>query len=336
MKINIIDSLKARFGGAHFKGLLMYLKLRKHPDWPFNKNPAMKVIADYYRAFAITFFLTEAIYKGTKDKDIITKMWQKIVQECTSSRDDSLLDFDGIIIPTLLDEDGLATVGQNEFFDILLPHLIDDIQLFDSLCFEGPYEHEEVRLNASGGGGIALDCGANIGMFSAIASRKGYMTYAFEPGGHAVSNYLSVTAKMNPNIFIVKSALMDKEGEIKFLEYDSFFLANTASDIMEIVSLRKEWGLLGKEVAVNATTVDAFVNKNNLPGVDFIKADIEGAERYMLMGAKEVLKEFAPMLAICTYHLPDDPEVLRELILDANPNYVIKEKWSKMYAHVPV
>ena len=45
--------------------------------------------------------------------------------------------------------------------------------------------------------------------------------------------------------------------------------------------------------------------------------------------------EFAPKIAICTYHMPDDPSVLRELILQANPAYRIEEKWKKMYAHVP-
>jgi hypothetical protein len=55
----------------------------------------------------------------------------------------------------------------------------------------------------------------------------------------------------------------------------------------------------------------------------------------MLRGAKRILKEFAPKLSICTYHLPDDPQVLRELILEANPRYHIVEKFSKMYAHIP-
>jgi len=97
---------------------------------------------------------------------------------------------------------------------------------------------------------------------------------------------------------------------------------------------------LGREdgnaaISVKCTKPDTFVHQNNIPRIDFIKADIEGAERYMLMGAKQVLKDFAPKLAICTYHLPDDPKVLRELILDANPDYVIEERWKKMYAHVP-
>ena len=61
---------------------------------------------------------------------------------------------------------------------------------------------------------------------------------------------------------------------------------------------------------VNVTTIDEFVKSNNIEKVDFIKADIEGAERDMLRGATEVLKKFAPKLAICIYHLPDDKEVL--------------------------
>ena len=72
----------------------------------------------------------------------------------------------------------------------------------------------------------------------------------------------------------------------------------------------------------------------HIPRVDFIKADIEGSERHMLMGARRVLKEFAPKLSLCTYHLPDDPQVMREIILDANPRYRIEERWKKMYAWV--
>jgi hypothetical protein len=81
--------------------------------------------------------------------------------------------------------------------------------------------------------------------------------------------------------------------------------------------------------------MDEYVNENNLAKVDFIKADIEGAERLMLAGARNVLKDFAPKLSICTYHLPDDPAVLEELIRDANPKYEVTHKWQKLYAHVP-
>ena len=73
---------------------------------------------------------------------------------------------------------------------------------------------------------------------------------------------------------------------------------------------------------VNTITLDSYVKKNNIQKVDFIKADIEGAER-------------KPKLAICTYHLPDDKTVLPELILAANPKYKIIQSNSKLYANVP-
>ncbi|GHV33865.1 hypothetical protein FACS1894187_03280 [Synergistales bacterium] len=69
--------------------------------------------------------------------------------------------------------------------------------------------------------------------------------------------------------------------------------------------------------------------------MDFIKADIEGYERYMLKGAAKTLKKFAPKLALCTYHLPDDPEVMEKIIKEANPAYNVIQKRTKLFASVP-
>jgi hypothetical protein len=85
---------------------------------------------------------------------------------------------------------------------------------------------------------------------------------------------------------------------------------------------------------ISITTLDKFVEENKLERVDFIKADIEGAERDMLKGATNVLKTFAPKLAICTYHLPDDPEVLERIIRETNSAYTVVHLRHKLYAAV--
>lgn len=192
---------------------------------------------------------------------------------------------------------------------------------------EGAYEYKHIQLEK---GNIVIDAGANIGEFSALAEAKGCKAYAFEPMPYVIDNYLSKTVELNPNITICNYALSDKRDTLEFTIHTADMSAS--SYVMNQYIMHSD---TSTKVKVQAIDLDTFVEENKLPRVDFIKADIEGAERYMLMGAKRVLKEFAPKIAICKYHLKDDPQVLRELILNANPNYVIEEKWKKIYAYVP-
>jgi len=213
--------------------------------------------------------------------------------------------------------------------DTLLPYLLEEYfaeknfqSLYPALGTEWPYEYGNVTLKA---GDIVIDAGSHIGAFSALASVRGCKSYAFEPIPYNI-NYLSKTAEWNKNIEICNYALSDNKSDITF---------NVFEGLNGVADLIRKCDKPAVTVMAKAIDLDSFVQENKLSSVDFIKADIEGAERLMLKGAKNVLKEFSPKIAICTYHLPDDPKILRELILDANPNYVIEEKPMKMYAHVP-
>jgi FkbM family methyltransferase len=197
---------------------------------------------------------------------------------------------------------------------------------------DGPYglrnERVDVTIgdsdNMGGGGGIVLEAGSWIGDFAAYASAKGAEVYAFEPADETYE-YLLQTAKLNKNIHPVKKGL----GNAKTVEV----LLKGESSIGNRIASGDEPG--GERQRVEITTIDDFVKENHLERVDFIKADIEGHERYMLEGAQETLKKFAPKLALCTYHLPDDPEVLEGLIKKANPAYNVVQKQKKLYASVP-
>ncbi len=58
--------------------------------------------------------------------------------------------------------------------------------------------------------------------------------------------------------------------------------------------------------------------------LDFIKLDIEGAERRCLEGARKTIETYHPGLAICAYHLQDDLFVLSDFIKSLDCPYDMK------------
>ncbi len=86
--------------------------------------------------------------------------------------------------------------------------------------------------------------------------------------------------------------------------------------------------------AQQAVTIDDVVRELNIPRVDFIKTDIEGAERHALKGASRVLSTDAPNLVVSSYHFSDDPTVLRDIALAHYPYDINFDRGSKrMYCH---
>ena len=63
------------------------------------------------------------------------------------------------------------------------------------------------------------------------------------------------------------------------------------------------------DVGALTLTIDDLVEQHNLPRVDFIKMDIEGAELPALRGAKQTIQRHKPKLAISVYHLTDFFEI---------------------------
>ncbi|MEA5066920.1 MAG: FkbM family methyltransferase, partial [Eubacteriales bacterium] len=185
---------------------------------------------------------------------------------------------------------------------------------------EGPYENENVALTE---GDVVLDCGANIGLFSCYAASRKCTTYAFEPIGGNLAETLAYHIRLHsPLMRLVPYALADGVGQMEmnvasFADCGASLVSNKYTD---------------SSITVETTTIDHFVKEARLDRVDFIKADIEGAERLMLAGAKETLRKFTPKLAICTYHLPDDPQVLEAIIKEANPSYHVAHRWKKLFA----
>jgi FkbM family methyltransferase len=242
-----------------------------------------------------------------------------------------VFDFNGLLFPDISQSPGKMAGLRLVFGDtFLFPMYFHDnydkslARVMDLYMAEGPYGYTDGVFDVTvKPGDVVIDAGAWIGDFSAYAAAKGAEVYAFEPTTE-IFCLLEETAALNKPALIhpVKKGLGASETSVP-LFIDGNPWGNS-------ISIKRG----AKHETIDITTVDAFVSANNLPRVDFIKADIEGAERDMLRGAVNVLKTFAPRLALCTYHLPDDPEVLEALIKEANPRYKVVHLRKKLFAAV--
>lgn len=205
--------------------------------------------------------------------------------------------------------------------DFVVPSLFDEWADIN----EGTYELGNVTVFPND---VVFDLGANHGVFSVYAASRGAEVYAFEPTPELKTIIERQSELNNGTIHLAPYAVSNVCGKTQF------YISNSTS----VNGLTEHDQFLSDEVVstitVDQITIDEFVKRNNISRVDFIKADIEGAERLMLQGAQETLKKFAPKLALCTYHLPDDKDVMTDLILKANPDYKIEYKWKKLYAYV--
>jgi len=106
-------------------------------------------------------------------------------------------------------------------------------------------------------------------------------------------------------VVVVPVGVWDKEGTVE-LNGDSVVLDNHASKKVLCVK-----------------TIDQIVAELNLPRVDFITMDIEGAEKPALRGAAQTLKRFHPRMAISSEHLPDDTIAIPDTVRRIVPNYEV-------------
>ncbi len=117
------------------------------------------------------------------------------------------------------------------------------------------------------------------------------------------------------NIRIAKREL----GHFKNIE----FLTCGVSDKKETLHFNEDKSfssIYGKGInAVEVDTIDNIVKEK----IDFIKLDIEGAEQNAIDGAKESIKKYKPILAICIYHKAEDWYKIPQKVLAIESDYDI-------------
>jgi FkbM family methyltransferase len=162
-------------------------------------------------------------------------------------------------------------------------------------------------------GDTVLDCGAHVGTETRRALAAGASkVVAIEI---APENLESLRRNFSDEIRVGKVVVYPKGVWNK----DDTMTLNVSSDSAEDSLIMGKATPEGPRVAL--TTIDHIVTELALKHVDFIKMDIEGAERQALEGAQETIRRFRPRLGLAGYHLPDDVVALPFWVQHAAPGY---------------
>jgi FkbM family methyltransferase len=160
-------------------------------------------------------------------------------------------------------------------------------------------------------GDVVLDCGADIGTFTRTALGHGAATVvAIEPSPEKEPclrrNFEQEIAA--GRVIVVTKGVWNQDGTLRL--YD---------DTGSVVDRRGT----GRGVDIQLTTIDELVADLKLPRVDFIKMDIEGAEKQALAGARGVILKFHPRMSIATEHLFDDAVAIPRTVREISPGYAL-------------
>ena len=164
-------------------------------------------------------------------------------------------------------------------------------------------------------GDVVLDCGASDGDFSRLALAAGaskVVSVEISPlSAECIRRNLAAEIAAGRAVVYPKG-VWDKDDMLTLNVDDTNFAANS-------VVMRPESS--HPSVQVPLTTIDKLVAELNLPRVDFIKMDIEGAEVRALAGAHDTIARFKPRLSIATEHKPDDEYTIPAAVRKIRPDY---------------
>ena len=153
---------------------------------------------------------------------------------------------------------------------------------------------------------VVIDCGAAEGLFTWFAAQRGAQVHAFEPDAGFVASMRKSFAD-SPQVSINHCALGHRSGKA-YLSEDEIFSRLTAADCGTPVELR---------------TLDDAMGEAK---VTFLKADVEGYEFRVLLGAEAVIRRHQPRIAVTVYHPQNNVAEITDFLRECHPSYQFATK----------
>ena len=139
---------------------------------------------------------------------------------------------------------------------------------------------------------VILEVGANDGSDSLdfLRTIPNCKLYCFEPDPRATFKF---KCKINTDrCELTEAALSDVEGVVDFHLSDSSSNWDKSSSLKQPIKhlTYYPWCKFTKTIQVQCLTLDSWAVQNNIVDVDFVWADVQGAEKQLILGSKNTIQ----------------------------------------------
>lgn len=163
-------------------------------------------------------------------------------------------------------------------------------------------EHTPLDVND-----VVVDCGAAEGLFTFVGERKASRVFAFEPLPKFVTA-LNKNFEHSSKVVLYPFALGHKEQKSRL----------TNNEIFSAISPEGS-------IDIEIKTLDSTLLSLSEP-ITFIKADVEGFEFQVLLGAEELIKRYRPKIALTVYHRQNNICQIEDFLAQLQPEYRFETK----------
>ena len=189
----------------------------------------------------------------------------------------------------------LVNVGGSGLRRVMIegaPLELDLSDWLERLYFLGEYDRDRLRLlKRFAQGGVVVDVGANVGLYTCVLARHAAKVVAFEPDARNFARLQTNVALGGlTNVVTHRVALMDTRDVVEM-----FLPPNAATPSWVRTKNPGDWESRG---SVKAERLDDIFSGDRL---DLIKIDVEGSEVPVLHGAERVIREHRPVI-LCEVH----------------------------------
>ncbi len=139
---------------------------------------------------------------------------------------------------------------------------------------------------------IFYDVGANVGLYSLYAGKKGITTHAFEPEAqnYALLNFNIFSNNLNNRINAHNLAL-NNISKFSYLNINDYIIGGALNSFDKELDYNYQPKEPVFRQSVVGFTLDDLINKHEFPIPTYIKIDVDGLEREIIDGAGWLLKQ---------------------------------------------